>query len=797
MFKLNLKIAFRNLWKNKSYAFISMAGLAVALTIFILAMLYINYQRSFDSWNKDYEQIYRVNYTSTDGEDVAVSPGNLATVSKQKIPAVLAATRLQDYWYGDMLVKTKAKSLYVDNVLLVDSNFFKVFQYQAVFGALESSLNTPQSVILSKEYSDILYGVDVNPVGETITLDNNKGYLVEAVIDVARQPSHFKFNLIKRFKQSASSDFYSNNYYTYVKLLANASLDQVEQNFNVTRKEILNAQLTKFPIEDQQGFSDFIKNNTLYLQAIKDIHLTPSKVEYEFVNNGIGKYLYITLIVSFLVLIIASINFTNLSVTMATKRAKETSVRKVLGAQKLQLGIQFIVETALQCLVSLIFALILVELFLPSFNTTLGTSILLENFSDYYQILVQIIFALIFITIIVGAYPAMLISNIMPASVLKGNFSNSNKGYWVRNTLIVVQFSIAVLFISGIWIINSQLTYMQRKDLGYRPQQVLAISMMQDNSEEQFRKVKNTLKNISGVQKISRADHLPGEDMGGNSYSVNGKTFSSNFISIDVDYFEAMGMKMLDGRDYSASNVSDTAKSIILTEAAAKTFGIENPIGKSLKLHGSEVNIIGLVKDFNHYSPERSFQPIVFQYIRGNPLRYVIVKLDPNQSLTALNEIEQAWVKLDPNFPIKYSFLDKSFEKMLASQAQLRKLIAILSVVTISLALMGLFAIASFTTQRRSKEINIRKVLGASLMDILKLLNKGFAQLVIIANLIAWPIAYLILNKWLNEFAFRIEMPVLPFVLSGIITLLLTVLIVSLQSFNAAKANPIDALKYE
>ncbi|MBY0543542.1 MAG: ABC transporter permease [Sphingobacteriaceae bacterium] len=797
MFKLNLKIALRNLWKNKSYALISMAGLTVALTIFILAMIYANYQKSYDTWNQDYKQIYRVNYTSTDGEDVALSPGNLATISKNNVPFVAAATRIMDYWNGEMLVKTKAKSLYINDVLLVDSNFFKVFEYPAVFGDVNKSLNTPQSVVLSKSYSDLLFGKDVNPVGETIALDNNIGYLVEAVIDVAKYPSHFKFNMIRRFKKSASEDFYSNNYYTYLKLLNNTSLEQTTKSLNVVRKEILNGELRKLPVEEQAGFTEFIKNNTLYLQAIKDIHLTHTNVEYEFANNGIGRYMYITLVVAFLVLIIASINFTNLSVTMATKRAKETSVRKVLGAQKLQLGIQFIVETALQCFFSLIMALICVELFLPSFNALLGTSIALGSFSDYSTILVQILIVLIIITLMVGAYPALLISNIVPALVLKGNFNTSNKGYWVRNTLIVMQFTIAVLFISGIWIINSQLSFMQNKDLGYQPQQVLAINMMQDMSDQHFNKIKNSLKAIPGVNTISRADHIPGEDMGGNSYGANGKSYAGNFISIDVDYFNAMGMKMIEGRGYSASNVSDTTKSIILTETAAKTFGIENPVGKSLRFHGADVNIIGLVKDFNHYSPEKSYQPIVFQYIKGNPLRYVIINLDPNQSAKALNQIEQIWTKLEPEFPIKYNFLNKTFEKMLTSQAQLRKLIGILSVVTICLALMGLFAIAAFTTQRRSKEINIRKVLGASLFDILKLLNKNFTVLVIIANLIAWPIAYLILNQWLNEFAFRIAMPIFPFVFSGVVTLLLTILIVSVQSFKTANANPIDALKYE
>lgn len=797
MLRLNLKIAFRNLWKNKSYAFISIAGLAAALTIFILAMLYSNYQNSYDTWNKDYNQIYRVNYTSTEGENVALSPGNLATISKEKVPAVEASTRIQDYWFGEMLVKTKSKSLYLKDVLLADSTFFKVFQYPAVFGNVDKALNNPQSVVLSKEYSELLFGKEVNPVGETLTLDNKTGYIIEAVIDVAHYPSHFKFNMIRRFRQSVSTDFYSNNYYTYVKLNANADLAQTKQVLNQTRKALLKAELSKLPVEEQTGFSEFIENNSLYLQPIKEIHLTKTQVEYEFANNGIGRYMYMMLVVAFLVLVIAAVNFTNLSVTMATRRAKETSVRKVLGAQRLQVGIQFILETAMQCLFSFIIALILVELFLPSFNAVIGTSIVLENFNDYRLILTQIVFALLVLTLFVGLYPALLISNIAPATVLKGNFSSSNKGYLVRNALIIVQFAIAVLFISGIWIINKQLDYMQHKDLGYKPQQVLAINMMQSNSDQHFNKIKNTLQNIPGVRSISRADHIPGEDMGGNSYGANGKTYMGNFISIDVNYFDAMGMKLVGGRGFSAANTADTAKSIILTEAAAKAFGINDPVGKTLRFRGADVNIIGLVKDFNHYSPEKGYQPIVFQYIKGNPLRYVIVNLDPKQSASTLVKIEELWTQLEPDFPIKYSFLDKSFEGMLASQAQLKKIIGILSMVTIVLALMGLFAIAAFTTQRRSKEINIRKVLGASLLDILKLLNKGFAALVIIANLIAWPVAYFILNNWLNEFAFRIELSILPFLFAGFVTLLLTIVIVSLQAYKSATVNPVDALKYE
>ncbi|PTT03378.1 hypothetical protein DBR11_02310 [Pedobacter sp. HMWF019] len=796
MFKLNLKIALRNLWKNKGFAFISIGGLGVALAIFMLAMLYANYEKGYDSWNSGYENIYRVNYKSPD-EDVALSPGNMATTSKEKIASVAASTRIQEYWRGDLLLKTKNKSLYLNDVLLADSNFLKVFNYPLLYGNTSKALNTPKSVIISKELSESIFGKGINPVGETVILDQNSGYIVDAVVDVARYPSHFRFSMIRRFKKSMSDDYYTNNYYTYIKLRSQSDLKLTTSLLNRNREELLNAELLKTPNEDKADFNEFINTNKLYLQPIKDIHLNKSNVEYEFAGNGVGLYLYLMLIVASLVLIIAAVNFTNLSVTVATRRAKETGVRKVLGADKFQIGVQFILETAVQCVVSLAIGFVILELVLPSFNVLIDRSILLEKVSDYYEILAQVMMVLLVVTLMVGLYPALLISNIVPAKVLKGNFSSSNRGALIRNGLIVLQFFIAILFISGVWVINNQLKFMQNKDLGYKPGQVMALTIMQDSGDEHYRAIKNALRGIEGVNMISRADHLPGEDMGGNSYGNGGRNYNANFITVDVDYFKTMGLKMLEGRSYQVENKMDTMNSLILTQSAAKLFNLENPVGKTLNFRGKNVRVIGLVKDFNHYSPEKKYQPIVFQYANGNPFLYVLVNISSGQPMETIAKIEAAWQKLEPNFPVKYTLLDKKFNSLLHKQTQLRSVIGFLSVVTIGLALMGIFAIATFTAQRRSKEINIRKVLGASIYDILSFLNIGFVKLVILANIVAWPIACFLLNNWLNDFAFRIEMPVLPFAASGVITLLLTVAVVSMQSYKAATTNPVDALKYE
>ena len=337
---------------------------------------------------------------------------------------------------------------------------------------------------------------------------------------------------------------------------------------------------------------------------------------------------------------------------------------------------------------------------------------------------------------------------------------------------------------------------MQSKDLGYKPNQVVAINMSQDD-DQYFNKIKNSMAKIPGVKGISRTDRIPGENMGGNNYISNSTTYAADFITVDDTYFKTMGMKIIDGRSFSHDMGGKNFRSLLLTQAAAAKFNLKDPVGKTLLLGGQPMEIIGLVQDFNHYSPEQDYQPIVFQFLSGNPLHYLLVEVDAENAVATLQRIEKEWVRLEPELPIKVSFLDQTFEDMLGAQIRLQKLIGLLSVVAVGLALMGLFAIAAFTIQQRNREISIRKVLGASLVDILSLLNRGFVKLVIIANVIAWPIAYLILKDWLDGFAFRTNLSAWPFVVAGSLTLLLTIAVVSLQAFKTANANPANNLKYD
>ncbi|RZL17545.1 MAG: ABC transporter permease, partial [Pedobacter sp.] len=727
-----------------------------------------------------------------------LSVGNYcrSKIAKEKVAAVSASTRVQGAWIGDLLVKTKDKTLYCSDFLMADSNFFNVFPYPALYGDPKTAFAQPQSVILSKAYSDVLFGANVDPIGETLTIDKNQGYTVKAVIDTKRYPSHFSFNMITRLDGNGAGEYYSNNYYTYVKLYPNANLAETQSLLNKARNNVAKGFLGQMNKDDQLMFAERIKTNSLKMQAIKDIHLNKGDLLYEFADNGVGNYLQIMLTIAALILVIAAVNFSNLSVTMTLQRAKETGIRKVLGAQRHQIVVQFLLETTVQCLLSLVIGLGLLELLSPQFNTLINTQVSFKDIENYGQVIFQIIGLLIGVIVFVGVYPALLISNTVPSLVLKGNFSHTEKGYLVRNALIIFQFATSVLFISGIWIISTQLKYMQTKDLGYKPNQVIAINLS-NTDDKYFEKIKNLLADIPGIKGISRTDRVPGENMGGNNYTSKSTTYAADFITVDAGYFQTMGMNVISGEAFKADNIQKNYRSVLLTEAAAKKLNLKEAVGKTLKLGGQDLEIIGLVKDFNHYSPEKDYQPIVFQFLNGNPLHYLLVQVDAANASNALQRIENVWKTFEPESPLKASFLDEAFERMLATQIRLQKLIGILSGVAIGLALMGLFAIAAFTTQKRSKEISIRKVLGASLIDILTLLNRVFIKLVIVANLIAWPIAYIVLKDWLNDFAFRTELSVWPFVVSGTITLLLTIVIVSLQAFNTANANPSNNLKYE
>lgn len=795
MFRLNLKLALRSLWKNKSYAFINILGLAIALCLFLFAILYVNREKSFDRWSAEVGLTYRINTKQPD-KTVALTPGNVAMIAKEKIAAVSASTRMQGAWIGDLLVKTKDKTVYCSDFLMADSNFFKVFPYPALHGDPRTALAQPKSVILSKDYSEVLFGANVDPIGEVLTIDKNQGYTVKAVIDTERYPSHFSFNMITRLDGNGAGEYYSNNYYTYVSLYPDANLSATQNLLNRARNEVSKGFLGQLNKDDQIMFAERIRTNSLRMQAIGDIHLNKSDLLYEFADNGVGNYLQIMLIIATLILIIAAVNFSNLSVTMTLQRAKETGIRKVLGAHRHQIVVQFLLETTVQCILSLIIALGLLELISPQFNALIDTHVSFKDIENYGQVMFQIAGLLVGVIVFVGAYPALLISNTVPSLVLKGNFSNTEKGYLVRNALIIFQFAISVLFISSIWIISSQLKYMQTKDLGYKPNQVIAINLT--NSDDQyFNKIKNILAKVPGINEVSRTDRVPGENMGGNNYVSKSTTYAADFITVDVGYFHTMGMNIISGEAFKADNVEKNHRSVLLTEAAAKKMNLNEPVGKTIKLGGQDLEVIGLVRDFNHYSPEKDYQPIVFQYLNGNPLHYLLVQVDAGNASRTLQQIENVWKTFEPESPLKASFMDQAFERMLATQIRLQKLIGILSGVAIGLALMGLFAIAAFTIQKRNREISIRKVLGASLIDILTLLNRVFIRLVVVANLIAWPIAYIVLKDWLNDFAFRTELSVWPFAISGLITLLLTIVVVSLQAFKTANANPSHHLKYE
>ena len=472
-----------------------------------------------------------------------------------------------------------------------------------------------------------------------------------------------------------------------------------------------------------------------------------------------------------------------------------------MGAYRFQLTTQFLTEIFIQCLVATVLALTLAELVLPGFNNLFQINLSIWHINN--SLIWQLPLILCVITIIAGIYPALVLSGFKPALVLKGNFSTSKQSHLLQNGLLVFQFSIAVIFIIGLFIINSQLKYMRSQDLGFTANQVVYIkNVVYFNDPAKFKPIREKILKIPGIKTATVATGLPdGSKSGSNGYTFNGIQSNIDFVDIDFDYFETLNIKLKEGRFFSEAFKTDTANSAVINESTVAKFGMKNPVGQTIRGCNIDYKIVGVVKDFKAQGFENAVQPTIYAIKNpcGNLKLQVMVKIEESKMAGALAALKAQWPEINTRDgeDFRYEFLDELYGKLFKKQEQLQSVFLAAAVLTIFIAILGLFAFAKYITNRRIKEIAVRKILGASDIQILKLINSSFLTMVIVANIISWPVAYILTNKWLETFVYRIDLPVFPFVISALITILLTVLTVSIQAKRAVKANPVDALKYE
>jgi len=801
MFKNYIKVAFRSLNKNRTYAIINILGLALGLAVTILVFMFIKDETSYEKHWNGYERVYRTGIkASVMGQtmDAPVSPSPMANAFRTEFTDVETATRINTV-KQEIMVRYEQTKVYIQKAVHADSTFFKIFDYEFVHGDPKTALVGENSIVLTEESARKVFG-DVNPIGKIVKYDNRQDYIVKGIVKEPKGHSHFQFDMFMS-RNTIRNYWMSNGQYTYVKLKegvdANAFLTKMRSNF---MKKI------EPDVERFLGttVAELFKGESFYeyqIIPLKDIHLHSIK-EMEIQQNGNIMYIYVFIGIALLVILIAGINFMNLSTARAGKRAKEVGVRKVSGASKKMLVTQFLTESVIQSFIALFIAFVLVELFLPGFNNILETELYLFN-SHIIETVVFSLIVTLFYGLFAGSYPAFFLSSFQPISVLKGDVTKTNGGALLRKILVITQFTASTILIIGMIIIFQQISFLHNKDIGFKGDQVIVVPIQSDPMAKKFRNYKSVFLKNSNVVSVTRASFYPGDKPNQNMYLLEGSKDQLPLWNMDVDYdfFKTLDIKMLDGRKFDREKESDSIPYFILNETAVKNFNIQNAVGRKLSINqGSSDNtnygnIIGVVKDFHIQGFNSEIRPMVLTI--SNDLWFASFKIANEDMTSTIDYIEKEWSKLEPSHPFRYTFLDQKFGKLLRQQENFGAMFLFLTILAIIISAMGLYGLASYTAAQRTKEIGIRKVLGASVPEVMRMLTKDFMKLVLVANIFAWPITYLLAKNWLSNFSYQIDMPILPYVFATLLALIIALITVSFQAYKAAISDPVDALKYE
>ena len=802
MYKNYLKVAIRNLLKNKSFTAINILGLALGLMIAILVFLFVKSEFSYEKHYTDYDQIYRTSINGAlNGQlmETPASPSALAYSLRSEFPEVITATRIRPVRQEIMFQHEETK-IYIDKGFNVDSQFFQVFNYEFIHGDPNTALNDLNTIVLTESVAKKFFG-DKNPMGEILNYDTRQDYTITGVVKDAQGKSHFTANLFLSANE-IDNRWMSNNFYTYVKL----KKDQNIASFTAKLNEFLYIKIAPEVEQFMQATpEEFFAAGNVYeysLTSIKDIHLR-SNLNWEIEQNGSIMYVFIFIAIAFLVLLIAGINFMNLSTARSAKRAKEVGIRKVSGATKPMLIGQFLLESILQSAIALFVAFVLVELFIPAFNNTLNSDASLFN-HHFGQTLGFAVLVAILYGLFSGSYPAFFLSSFQPIYVLKGDVSKSKGGALFRKSLVVVQFTASVVLIIAMIVIFKQTSFMHNKDLGFKGEQILVVPLQTDDVTDNFRSYKDRFLKNPNVLKITRSSYVPGDAPNQNMYQLKGREDHMPLWNMEVDYdfFETLNIELSEGRLFNRSLDNDSSFTVILNETAVKNYNIENPIGAQIDVSIGDndpderyATIVGVVKDFHTEGFDKPIRPMIFRI--ADYIWFASIKIQPENMEETISFVENTWNNMEPSHPFTYTFLDERFGVFYEQQDAFSRMFLYLTILAIIISCMGLYGLASYTAEQRTKEIGVRKVLGASVPQLMGMLSKDFIKLVLIANLFAWPIAFILTRNWLSNFTYQIDMPYLPFVLATVAAILIALLTISYQAYNAAISDPVKALKYE
>ncbi|PSR54998.1 macrolide ABC transporter permease [Adhaeribacter arboris] len=806
MLRNYLKIAVRNLLRHKGFSFINIAGLTLGLTACLLIGLFVHDEKQFDKFLPGGDQIYRIyiERTSHEGtENSAGTPPMFTTTLQQEYPEVAETLRILRIPSKD-LFEAGDKKLYEEGGIAPDSTFFDFFPLAFTHGSPVKALQDPNSIVLSQKMAERYFGPE-NPVGKII-LFNKALFTVKGVFK-ENPKFHLSLNFVvplasQQIPKERMASWGWQQFYSYVKLKKEVNSRAVEAKFQKLIKEKVHPLL-------KDGGMTYLP----FLQPLHQVHLYSADFKFDLlVIKGNSTYVNALSLVALFILLIACFNFVNLATAKSLQRAKEVGVRKAIGASRQQLMGQFISETMLLTFISIFISGVLTSLALPWLNSFTGKQIT-------FNLLTQPMFLLLLLAlngvvgILAGFYPALVLSGFKPVKVLKGTVvPDSLPGQipWLRHGLVVVQFSLSVLLIISALIVINQVDYLHQKDLGFNKEEIMFFPMRGDNMSQNHEAFKNELLQTPGVSSVSIGYGFPGDMFAGDEIIVprNGeqKAQSVTQLMVDHDYIKTLGLQVVAGRDFSKSIKTDADAAYIINETAVTSLGFETPqkaLGQPLwwKTWANQDSlkkgkIIGVVKDFHYKSLYDKIEPAVLQ-IYPDAYWKVAVKVKTAGLENTLAQVKNAWSKFSPEYPLEYNFLDENFNQMYQADDKLKSLLSLFTLVTIFVACLGLFGLAAYAAERRRKEIGIRKVLGASMNQIAFLLSKDFIKLVGIALLIASPIAWYCMDKWLQDFAYRITLSWEVFVAAGLLAILIALLTVSFQAIKAAAVNPVDSLRSE
>jgi len=796
MFKNLLLVAIRNFKKDKWYSLLNILGLTIGITFSLFLIFYIKDELSYDKYNVNSDRLYRItSYIKEPDKDtmkIAITQVPLAPTLKNEYPEVEQATRFIQS--GKYMFKKDELRFYQDKVFFADSNVFKVFTCQFIEGDPNTALKEPRSLVLTQSVAEKIFGNTSSILGKSLQNDKGEIFKVTAVIKDVPHNSHLIYNALISSttlpKDFGVNDWGNFNILTYVLLKPNTSPQVFEKKLLPMYEKYMARIFSQFNVKIRYG-----------VQPVTSIHLH-SDMQYEPEGLGSMSYIYIFASVALFMLLIACINYMNLTTARSARRAKEIGIRKVTGSTKPQLVAQFLVESTLTAIFALVLSVGFIALLLHTFNSLSGKDI---SFSailqpDTFLILLAVI---LFVGLVGGSYPAFYLSGFNPINILKGRLAKGSSNVTLRRVLVVVQFSISMIMLICTWVVYTQLHYLRTRDLGFDKNQVLTIVANTSNDiHSKIQAFQDEVRKNPNVISVSTSQSTPGS--GNISLSLFSVETSKGFVdkgvenyAVDENYFKTLGMEIKKGRAFSG--LADTNRRVVVNENMVKYFGWDNPIGKRIRQSGDTAGkyfeVIGVVKDFNQKSLYNPISPLVLFYTPNS--NGIQIKLNPANIPTTVAGVEKTWKGIFPDLPFGYTFLDQDFDSQYAADQKRGEIFTAFSILTILITCLGLLGLIAFTTEQRQKEISIRKVMGAGLGQIVPLLTRNFVYLVGVSCLIAFPVAWIFMDKWLKIFPYNTGLSATPFLLSALSVLLITLLTVTFHAVRAAVANPVKALKTE